>query len=229
MIHNYYSAGYFIVQPKPLDFGTEKGKITHTCSDCINTLVFDFWCMSFADMNLTEKNIQTLQLTKEKIQDIRNWTDLHFNDGLIGYGSALPSLDLALSFKNIFFEHISNVGIYSIYFSESETIRFLEDFKNDLEFSMKDNLLKKHIEINTSEEHFIGYDFIGIDAGGSFHSFYCHDIAIKLTEKFSLKRNLYGLFEAIHFENEIIQYLNAQETGLTPVPWYIVKVKQITL
>jgi hypothetical protein len=70
----------------------------------------------------------------------------------------------------------------------------------------------------------LGYDFIGIECFGSFHSFYCHDITKTLTDQFSLILNGNGLFNKPDKPNEIREYLNDPRTGLEPVPWYVVKV-----
>jgi len=82
------------------------------------------------------------------------------------------------------------------------------------------------VQLKGAGEEFLGYDFIGIECDGSFHSFYCHDITNNLVDKFSLNLNSYGLLEKLEKPNEIREYLNSEKTGLEPVPWYIVKVKR---
>ncbi|MBK9025835.1 MAG: hypothetical protein IPL69_18220 [Saprospiraceae bacterium] len=102
-----------------------------------------------------------------------------------------------------------------------------EEFNfNNGDFGLRKNLLLRIEEDQNISEEFLGYDFIGIECDGSFHSFYCHDITNNLVDKFSLKLNSYGLFEKLEKPNEIREYLNSEETGLEPVPWYIVKVKR---
>lgn len=49
-------------------------------------------------------------------------------------------------------------------------------------------------------------------------------MAEELIEKFNLTRNSNGLFDEIIYYNKIIKYLNDENTGLEPVPWFIVRV-----
>jgi hypothetical protein len=46
-------------------------------------------------------------------------------------------------------------------------------------------------------ETLIGFDVIGIELDGGFHSFHCHDLSTDLARRFSLEINEYGLFAAI--------------------------------
>jgi len=93
-------------------------------------------------------------------------------------------------------------------------------------FGLRHNLIKRTEEGNDRNEELLGYDFIGLECDGSFHSFYCHDITKELIDKFSLTLNANGLFDRPERPVEITEYLNAPEAGVEPVPWYIVKVKR---
>jgi hypothetical protein len=54
-------------------------------------------------------------------------------------------------------------------------------------FGLRENLQKKIEEKDDPTEEFLGYDFIGVENDGSFHSFYCHNIRDKIVDKFSFK------------------------------------------
>ena len=73
----------------------------------------------------------------------------------------------------------------------------------------------------------MGYDFIGVEASGSFHTFYCHGITQTLIDKFDLKLNDFGLFDEPKDPTSIREYLNTPNAPVVQVPWYIVKVKLI--
>jgi hypothetical protein len=68
---------------------------------------------------------------------------------------------------------------------------------------------------------------IGIEISGDFHSFHCHDISTDLTERFGLTLNEYGLFEGAEDWKPIMDYMNDENNGFEPVPWFVCKTKLI--
>ncbi len=173
-----------------------------------------------------------LELTEEKIHEIHKWTDSRFNNG----SNVFPDLRTAQGFKDNFFKSRNDIEIFGLYFPETDTDWLLEEFAegkntkefnyNNGDFGLRNNLSKRTEERDDINEEFLGYDFIGVECDGSFHSFYCHDITKTLIDKFTLTLNANGLFDKPERPNEIREYLNDPETGLEPVPWYIVKVKR---
>ena len=87
-------------------------------------------------------------------------------------------------------------------------------------------MLSKQIN-ETQEGKTIGYDLIGIELSGDFHTFYCHNMADELKSKFSLEINEYGLIKNCSDWKSLTDYMNNDETGCEPVPWFYVKVKLI--
>jgi hypothetical protein len=231
----YYKAGYYLIKKKPINFGADRGNLVETCSACINLSVFDNWCLSWMSEKLDKKEKIELELTDSKIKKIHKWTDIRFDNG----SNVFPDLKTAIEFKDLFLKDKSDVNIYSLVFPEVDTELLISEFaegKNTTEFNynngnfgLRKNLIKKEEDLDNYNEKFLGYDFIGVECDGSFHSFYCHDITKKLIDKFSLTLNSNGLFEKIELAEKIREYLNDPDTGLEPVPWYIVKVKMIEM
>ena len=236
-MERYYNAGYYLIKKQPIDFGDDKEKIVSTCSGCINATAFDTWAWSWSTQ--LDKKVQSfLELTDNTIQLIQEWTDKKFDNGEIGFGNVFPDLKMALEFKDLFYKDRQDIEIFAVDFSETDTNNLIEDFApgenegfnfNNGHFGLRENLLKKNHETADSISHILGFDFIGVECDGSFHSFYCHNITKELIDKFGLVINENGLFESIPDPDLIRDYLNDQETGLEPVPWYIVKVKKIKI
>jgi hypothetical protein len=231
-MERHYNGGHYLIKSKPIDFGVDKDKVVGNCSRCINFSVFDNWCLSWMSDKLDEREKIELELTDKKIEEIQKWTDSRFD-----YGSnVFPDLKAAIEFKNLFFKSRNDILIYSLYFPETDTNFLIDEFaegKNTNEFNynngnfgLRNNLIKRTEEIDDINEELLGYDFIGVECDGSFHSFHCHDITKTLIDKFSLTLNANGLFDKPERPIEIRKYLNDPKTGLEPVPWYIVKVKR---
>lgn len=228
----HYNGGYYLIKRKPIDFGADKNKVVGTCSRCINFSIFDNWCLSWMNDKLDNEEKKELELTEEKIHEIQNWTDSRFNNG----SNVFPDLKTAQEFKYNFFKSRNDIEIFALYFPETDTDCLIQEFAegqntkefnyNNGDFGLRNNLSKRTEERDDINEEFLGYDFIGVECDGSFHSFYCHDITKTIIDKFTLTLNTNGLFNEPERPNEIREYLNDPETGLEAVPWYIVKVKR---
>jgi len=135
-------------------------------------------------------------------------------------------------YKQTFFSHLDDLLIIGIYFDENESNELIANFKPSNEsqggIGLYENLSKKIIESESDNEKTIGFDLIGIELSGDFHTFYCHDIRQELIDKFGVTINHYGLIDEQADWRAILDYLNDEETGLEPVPWFTVKVKLIT-
>lgn len=119
----------------------------------------------------------------------------------------------------------------AIYFDEDEAEAVLEEFEPEEEgfgdLGICRKLSEKITEEQNANEQCYGYDFIGIESGGDFHSFHCHDMGPDLSQKFGLKLNEHNLFDDSDDFTPALEHMNDDETGCEPVPWYLVKVKLI--
>lgn len=231
-MQTHYNAGYYLIKTKPFDLGTGKETIVRTCSECINFSVFDNWCLSWMSDTLDENEKKELGLTDEVIAEIHQWTDSRFHNG----SNVFPDVTTAIEFKDLFFNSRNDIEVYGLYFPETDAHLLIDEFAegkntttfnyNNGDFGLRHHLIRKTEETDNTHEELLGYDFIGVESDGSFHSFHCHGMANTLADTFSLRLNANGLFDKPERPIEIRAYLNDPKTGLEPVPWYIVKVKR---
>lgn len=101
-----------------------------------------------------------------------------------------------IEYKNLFFPE-DRSEILSINFPETETAELLSLFNSEdssfQEIGLSNNLKNRIVE--NENDKTIGYDLIGIEESGDFHSFHCHDLATELTEKFGIEINEFGLIK----------------------------------
>jgi hypothetical protein len=227
---SYYHAGYYLIKLRPIAFGSQVSKRVFTCSTCINDSLLDSWSYSLTadDKAMIGEIKEELQLDDEKIQSIRTWVDRALDQKRIGWPNLFNDLETAQEYSQTFFPHVSDKHIFSVYFSKSEITDLLSEFAPQKEgvesIGLYDSLQKMLPESLLSGETFIGFDIIGIECGGDFHTFYCHDISKELTERFNLTVNEYGLFEDW---KSITDFMNAEENGFEPVPWFVCKSKLV--
>lgn len=227
----YYLGGYFLIKNKLFEWSPETDEIVQTCSGCINTKVFGYWCWSPANDRLTEEEKTDLGLDAEIIREIQAWTVKKFNEGKIKWGDVFSDLETIQEFKNLFFANRDDLYIQAIYLSESDTQSLIADFDHEEmkggRFTIWENLSEKIREVPKSAEELLGYDLIGVDTGGSFHSFHCHGIGNELAGRFGLTLNQHGLFSHIPDPQAITTYLNSGTAPVEHVPWYIAKTKRL--
>jgi len=225
----FYHAGYYLIKMRPIHFGSEVSKRVFTCSTCINVSPLDYWSYSWTTKNNEgiDKIKEEFQLDDEKITSIRVWIDRAFEEKRIGWPNVFFELETAREYSQTFFSHLLEKRIYGVYFSEPETTDLLAEFdpkKVDYgSIGLFDGLQKRVPESLSSGETFIGFDIIGIECSGDFHTFHCHDISKDLTGRFDLKLNDYGLFEDSENWKSVTNYMNDEKNGFEPVPWFVCK------
>jgi hypothetical protein len=224
----YYFGGYFLIKQRPIDFGSLKAKTVFTCSSCINDHLLGNWSYSWvSDNNANIKDIYNdYQIDGIKIVGLRSWVDGKFEADDIKWGNVFSNIETAKLYKQTFFSHLKNISLIGIYFSDSEANELLEAFEAN-KIGLYQNLVKRIPEEQSKNEQLIGFDLIGIEHSGDFHTFYCHDISKELTDKFNLKFNSFGLIKDSDNWKQVLDYMNDEETGLEPVPWFSIKMKLV--
>jgi hypothetical protein len=228
----YYLGGYYLTKLRPKSYGAETGSLIYTCSECINDHILNTWSYSWTtdskkELDEAKKNYL---FSDNQIDEIRNWVDNKFNDNKIGFLNVFTDLETALEYKNKFFSHLSDIKIFALYFDTNERTDIIEEYKPQSAENGEIGLcltLLKELEEQDNEE-LLGYDYIGIEIGGSFHSFHCHDIGKELSDTFNLTINKYGLFDSSKNSKQVLDYLNDEENGCEPVSWYLAKTKLVT-
>ncbi|WP_417857744.1 hypothetical protein [Xanthomarina gelatinilytica] len=229
-VKNYIGA-YYLIKIKPIDYGTIKGSKIYTCSRCINDSFFDSWAISWAttEKKELEETKRTFNLTDKNVEEIQVWADIKLNENKLGWINTFSDLKTLTEYKEKFFPNDSDFEILSISFPESDLSEALEMTKPTEMFTGEVGIYNKlkTKELNLEKNEFLGYDIIGIEAGGDFHSFHCNDLSNDLKDKFGIKINDFGLIETFENWDKLMEYMNDESNGFEPVPWFYVKVNRI--
>lgn len=227
----YYLGGYYLMRLKPKDYGPDSGSIIYSCSDCLNDNLVDTWSYSWTTDN--DKSVkeakEKFKLSDTQVSAIRTWVDNKHNDGRLGWINVFTDLNTVLEYRNGFFPHQDDLKVMALYFDETERADLINEFKPQSEeigcIGLRRTLMNETEE--TGDDKFLGYDYIGIEIDGSFHTFHCHDIGSSLSAQFGLVLNEYGLFESDLNSKLVLDYLNDEKNGCEPVSWFVAKTKLI--
>jgi len=229
----YYLGAYYFLKLCNANYGSIKDTKICTCSTCINDSYFDNWSISWSssgNRSLKEAKEQ-FNLTNAEIKEIQEWADQKYEQKKIGWLNTFSDYETLSEYKNRFFNIAQDYLILSINFPETEKDALIEEFlikeKDIGAIGLWDNLIKQIPEVTNESEKDIGFDLIGVELGGDFHTFHCHDLADELIQKFNIQINQYGLIESENSWEQLVEYMNDEENGFEPVPWFFVKVKMV--
>lgn len=226
----YYKGSYYLIKLRDSKFGTYEGKKLHTCSTCINDSYFDAWSISWAEdgKNVSSETKSNFKLNEKLIKEIQNWTDKKLEENKIGWICTFADLETLTEYKRSFFPKAES-EVLSINFPESERNEFLNLFNPENssygEIGLSKNLKNGTEQIET--EQTLGFDLIGVESSGEFHSFHCHDLASDLIERFEIEINEFGLICENNKWNEMVEYMNDEKNGFESSPWFYVKVNRV--
>ena len=230
---SYYFAGCFLIKLKPYVGSLGEHSVICSCSSCLNTHLLDEWSYSWLN-NLNDPNsniLSPVDLIGNQIHSIQVWVDTQFDNQMIGWINVFFSSEIAMNYKAKFYGTEKDVVLLSLYIEDEFRDYILDEFKprNDsiAEVGIYKCLLNKIPEDDKANEILLGYDYIGIEESGSFHSFHCHHLGNDLTKKFRIDLNNYGLFDSSLHKSDVEEYLNDSLTGIEAVPWGIAKVKMV--
>ena len=224
----FYQAGYYLIKINKADYGSIKNRELMTASDCINDSYFDSWSFSWAiDEKEKSKIAKEIGLTEEKIEHLQKWVDDKLELNKIGWQNIFYSLEELNEYKSEYFKNRNDLITLGLSFSETELEDVIEEFKPQKdkvgEIGIRYALRQRKAENINGK--FIGYDVIGIELGGSFHTIHCHDLESELTNKFKIEFFTNGLVKSCKDWKKITDYCNDESNGLEPVPWFYCKVK----
>lgn len=226
---DYFKAGYYLIKTRPIDFGNFKDKQVLTCSSCINDSLLDTFSRPWTIYeNDKEDAIKKFDVDYQTIDLIHSWTDKMDAENKIGYPDLFYCIDSAKEYRDNFFPHLKNVLIFGLYLPRAEMENLIQDFEPQDkmgEIGIRYNLRKR--ELDNDHGKLVGFDLIGIESGGDFHTFHCHDLYGDLKRDLKVEVNEFGLIDSDSKWEEIIDYMNDENKGFEPVPWYFAKIKLI--
>lgn len=232
---DYYLGGYLLLRCLPVYHLHPQldGKPLLTCSTCFNESLFSAWSLSWAssaeslyDANMTiHEHINAVFAIDDSARErIHIWADEKFNEEKIGWPNVFMDAKTAIDYKKTFLPEIDNTYLFALYFTERDINSFLACYKGE---GIPMRLTAHEMEKQNVNEQLIGYDIVGLDYGGEFHTSHCHYLHDNLHQRFGLTLNEHGLYNNIPDWQPVVDYMNDETTGCEPVPWGIAKIKQV--
>lgn len=223
----FYEVGYCLVQKKPLQWREQAIEVL-TPSACLNDVLPDPWCLSWTGQGpeLHTELHQTLGVDAALRQRIQRWGDRRFELDW-GWPHLFFSLDSALNFREHFVPHLP-CECLGLFLPADWREVVLEDQSPQSPQTGKTGLcwmLEKSLPEPPGGE-FLGFDVLGLELGGGFHSMHCNDLPEDYQQDLGLALNDRHLLASLHDAEQAADYTARPESGAEPVLWVPMKLKR---
>ena len=171
--------------------------------------------------------MERFSIGEHTLGQIRAWVEARTEESKLGWQNVFSDLETVRQYGQLFFSHLHDLKIIAIYLNEPDAHKLIREFEQAdyMELGLCANLKKEIPEGATAGEVELGYDFIGVEGDGGFHSFHCHPVVNELEAQLSVRLNENGLFSEVPDWQRAHDYLNNEANGLEPVPWFVAKTK----
>jgi hypothetical protein len=221
----FYVGGFYLVEGTT-DFPKHRPNVPSplwTVSTCICDLYPDVWAFPWATVTpdtLGDRQ-QHLQLTDASFARVRAECDQALNNHLLGWPDVWLSLTEARTFYWRYLQHLDAIKLLTIALPTAHWEEAVHDLA-PLDGYAGGGVYQLLKQRQTLPDGYVarGYDILGSEYGGSFHSFFCNGLEQAYRDVLHLPLNAYGLIDQHESAREATHYTNLETTGAEPVPWY---------
>lgn len=231
MKSEWIQAGFFLIKeavPPPRDPQFLPPRII-TASECIGDVYPGFWAIKSAETPPEElaKVREELKLTESEFEDLRSWVDLSLASSDLGWPNVFLNLRAAREFKRRFMNAVPGVHLVGLVIATDDA----EEVMSDPSYYGPSGMLEIISRQLPPEKAgvFLGFDVLGVEYGGSLHTFSCNGLERDYVVKFGITFNAHGLIADQDQALAAAEYTNRDETAAEPVPWFAVKLYEFDL
>lgn len=223
----FYLGGYYLVKINKNDTETIPETI-YTVTNCINILIPSLnglkWVTSSSHDN--KKIMDSIDIDENGFLLLQEWVSEKFDESEFTISGSFNRINIVKEFIKKFVIKKDNLKLLAIYLPEEYYSNFIDD--NYEEGTQSDREISSVIKLKIEEDNLgstIGFDLLGYEIGGDFHSFHCHNLKSELIEKLKINFNQYELIANYQDAKKALGYINI-EGNAEPVRWDIWKVKE---
>lgn len=187
-----------------------------TASDCRADVYPGFWAIKSNETPPEEltRVREELKLTESEFEDLRSWVDRSLASADLGWPNVFLNLRAAREFKRRFMAAVAGVHLIGLVIAADDGEEFIPDYEG----SGMGMIVSRQLPPDDSGV-FLGFDVLGVEYGGSLHTFSCNGLERDYVEKFGITFNAHGLIADQDQALAAAEYTNRDETAAEPVPW----------
>jgi hypothetical protein len=167
---------------------------------------------------------EELELTEPGFNDLRSWVEKSLSSLDLGWPNVFQNLRAAREFKRRFMPALPGVRLIGLVIAADDA----KEFTPDYEEAGKRMTASRRLPPDDAGV-FLGFDVLGVEDSGSFHTFSCNGLEKDFAEKLGVTFNDYGLIPNQDQALTAAEYADRDETVAEPVPWRAVKLYEFDL
>lgn len=229
MQREWIEAGYFIVADaaRP-DLGS--CSLPHrrvTISTCIVDSYPDWWALPWArtSEDELEKRRVSLDLDPSQFAALRAWVADAVARGEYGWPNVFLTLGSAREFHRRFLAGRTGQRVLGASVARDVAARFVRDEAPSGKNAAPGvwSALSRERRAERGGQ-LLGFDIVGAEVGGSFHTFSCNDLERDFAAHLGIQLNAHGLIDEAAHALAASEYVNRGDVGAEPVNWYPMRI-----
>lgn len=162
-----------------------------------------------------------LQLSADAFTQLMDAMDRAFDDQIVGWPNVWLDVSAARAFAQRYLAHIPTVKLLGIAIPEPAYDQALAAHapQHTQEGADGVTLMLRRRHRLDADAVLRGYEILGSERGGSFHSFVCNGLETAYTTELHIPLNPHGLIATYADAERASAYTSLATTGAEPVPW----------
>jgi hypothetical protein len=219
---DFFVGGYFLVQGiQRADWMNKKLMPAKfwTVSRCICELYPDVWAFNWSSRP-SDDYPKILNLDDKSFESLQTWADELMTKDELGWPSVFLNIATARQFYSKYLNYLPDIKLLSIALPETYLAEYIEENKPETGLGGLGVYQKLQQREFVSDDAIArGFEILGEEYGGQFHSFVCNSLETNYSERLGISLNQHGLIDRYEDAVKATDYTNLDEVGAEPVLW----------
>lgn len=221
---DHYLGGYYLVEglPRPAQLSHFLPATLWTISSCLCKVYPDTWALSWVTATPVDYDAARtrLGLDAASLRTLQGRVDTAFEAERFGWPNVWLDRASAEEFYHQYLAAVPDVRLLAVALPAAFLDGFLQQHTPLPGFGACGlyQLLHRRIKL-VDPGQLLGYEILGVEQGGSCHSFLCNYLEVPYRQELQVCFNEHGLIDDYADAVRAAGYTNLPTTGAEPVPW----------
>ncbi len=222
---SHYLGGYYLVEglPRPSQLSQFLPPTLWTISSCFCSVYPDTWALSWVSAGREDREAvrARLGLDDDGFGVLQAQVDAAFEAERFGWPNVWLDRASAEAFYRQYLVALPHMRLLAVVLPAAYLDEFLQHHTPAPGFGACGlyQLLSRRLS-PPGPTQTLGYEILGVEEGGSCHSFLCNYLEVPYRHELGVRFNDYGLINDYADAVRATNYTNLPSTGSEPVPWY---------
>jgi len=202
-----------------------------TVSTCIVESYPDSWALPWVETTPDEVRqvLESLSLDESGFADLRSWVERAIEERALGWPNVFFTLAAAAEFKSRFLRALQGVRLLGLSIANDVAAEFVreqcppEGHDGSGVWTKISGSVRSTLH---SSSRLLGFDVLGAEQDGSFHTIACNGLEQQLSEALGIPFNASGLIPDYSSAVAACEFMNREDVGAEPIAWYPFRVDE---